>query len=514
MVQMPGTPESSGPHPAAPPYAAPAAGGPNPPPGGPYWPPPPMPYGPPAYPPRSSSRAPLWIVLAAIAVVLVVGVGAVIGVVLSLPARHAEDPDGAASRTHGADSAVQISRTDTQDLVQGRSEALRRKDLKGFLAALDAGNSELLTGQTRLFHNLRKVSFSESRYEVATQRGRTTDQFGRGVTVSVDVSFVHMIEGYDTKRVAELYRWTVVKKDKNSRPVITAVAGAPSDSLTSESKTQFYPAPWDKWNDIKVVRTEHVLLMADQSMAAQAERYAPIAERAAADDLAAWQASGTSGQVFQRFVTSLVPDKEQLGTLFQMTRKKEVTEAGFSMPLPEFNSGGAKFAIGATRVVMDTSSGFFKPDHPTGPQEIFRHEFAHSMVEALNKYDNPDALFLGQENWILEGFAEYLANRGASGATLRTAHARQLVRNGTFRDRLPSALTWNVEGEEMLDFNYYLGHQAIRYMATKYGEPKAFGFVAAYYQGARKEDAFRQALGVEMATFEREWATFVREQTR
>src|SRR6266536_3904206 len=294
MVQMPGTPESSGPHPAAPPYAAPAAGGPNPPPGGPYWPPPPMPYGPPAYPPCSSSRAPLWIVLAAIAVVLVVGVGAVIGVVLSLPARHAEDPDGAASRTHGADSAVQISRTDTQDLVQGRSEALRRKDLKGFLAALDAGNSELLTGQTRLFHNLRKVSFSESRYEVATQRGRTTDQFGRGVTVSVDVSFVHMIEGYDTKRVAELYRWTVVKKDKNSRPVITAVAGAPSDSLTSESKTQFYPAPWDKWNDIKVVRTEHVLLMADQSMAAQAERYAPIAERAAADDLAAWQASGTS----------------------------------------------------------------------------------------------------------------------------------------------------------------------------------------------------------------------------
>jgi hypothetical protein len=505
MVQMPGPADPSGPQ-LLPSDQAPSPGASDPPAVVLGAAPPVAPFGPPSYGPRPGSYRSLWIGLAAVAVALVVAIGAIVGVVAAWSNKPAGGQGTATGTTKDPGNLIQISKQDLDSLVAARSTALRSKDLKGFVAQLDPSNTELVAGQTQLFNNLRKVSFRESRYQMMAQWGRAVDRFGRGVTIDIDVAFAHQIDGYDPQPVAEWYRWTVARKDKGSAAMITAVTGAQGD-VGGYSKTIFYPGPWDKFGDMKVVGTEHTLLLVDQSLAGQAERYAPVAERAAVDDIAAWQAGGQGGEIFQRFVVSLVPDREQMGTLYEMTAK-DITEAGHAMPMPVF--GSMKKTSGSTRVVMDLSSSFFQPDEPTGPLEIFRHEFAHSMVEGVNKHDNPDAAIWGQQLWIVEGFAEYIANRGTSGGNTRATASQDIVRSGKFDGRLPVGMHWDFADNKATNFNYWLSHQAIHYMAAQYGETKALGFIATYYQGASVNDTFQKALGVDMATFEQGWAKFVR----
>ncbi|MDP9815603.1 hypothetical protein [Spirilliplanes yamanashiensis] len=416
-------------------------------------------------------------------------VGAVLGVVLGARSEPVASPS--AAPVSAAPGAVQISRADLERITTTRQAALQRRDLKGFLAPLDQGNRALIDGQTRLFHNLQKVTFTEQRFGFVDQAGRSIDRFGRGVTVHLDVAFVHQIKDFDNRPVAEWYRWTITKKDAAAPAVITDVSGAPGGSL-ADSKTYYYPAPWDKYDDMRVTRTPHVLLLTDRAMEAKARRYANVAEKAATDVLGAWRRGGQDGPVLQRFVASLVPNKKELGSLYQIATDK-VTEAGHSMPMVAYDGKGGEVSGGA-RVVMDTSSGFFADD--AGAGEILRHEFTHAMLEGINRHDNDDAAIWGQEPWITEGIAEYVANRDHGGPANRDGGARSALRAGEFPARMPNALAFGGDAR-VTNLHYYIAHQAIRHIVARYGELKMFAFVAAYYGGASVADAARTTLGAD-----------------
>ncbi|WP_433284102.1 hypothetical protein [Micromonospora sp. CA-244673] len=460
---------------------------------------------PPAPPPQPKSRRGLWIGLGVGALVLTLCAGTAIGVGVGL-SKRGED---AAPKAAAAANGVTVTQQELDELLARHSKALADKDLKGYLAPFDPARKDLVAGQTRLFANLGKLPLAVGQYRTVAQQGRTTDSFGRGVSFQLDVSFVHQFEGYDLTPVAEWYRWTVVREGQGAPLKVTAVTGAPA--ALGSSKTVYYPGPWDKWREIHVERTAHTLVITDAALAAEAKRYAPAAEAAVADDFAAWRAGGVTADIPKGFVISLVKGKQDLGSLYRINKEK-TTEAGVSIGMISADRK-QDIDIGGSRIVIDVADrSFFAAGNTRGPREIFRHEVGHSLVASLEDADKQD-FFDGIENWIVEGFAEYLAHRGeplrSSG---RTPQARSIVRSGDWEGTLPGNADWDLSGRT--SFHYWLGHAAMTHLAEKYGEQKLFQFVTARYQGATADQASRQVLGVPLAQFETGWAAYVRAQAR
>lgn len=466
-------------------------------------------------PARSRARKALWIGVWAFGTVAVVMVSAVIGLVTGLNTSDGESAGNVASGVAGDPDAVTIGREEVRKLLDRRSKALKEKNLKTFLADVNSSDQGLVIAQTNLFKNIHKLSFSELRYDTVEQIGRTVDRFGRGVTISLDVAFVHCLNGFDRRGVYEWYRWTVVKESKNSGLKITGVTGAPAEAA-SESKTVYYPAPWDKWPDMQVKRTDHILLLTDRPQASQADKYAPTLEQAVRDNLAAWEAGGSPGTLATNLVVALVANKEELGTLYRL-HQDPVWEAGFSMSMFAYRSSslsspddGPLLETGGSRIAIDLSSSFFKPGETNGPREIFRHELAHSMASPMDGHNVP---ILNNDAWVSEGFAEYLANRGVPGPNMRLGSAREMINSNKFDNEIPVA--WFANSDTERSFNYFLAHQVVRYAVQTYGESKTFALIAACYQNySGYKTAFQNVLGVSFPEFEAKWAQFVRKQVR
>ncbi|MGV9776501.1 hypothetical protein [Streptosporangium sp. NPDC003464] len=434
--------------------------------------------------------------------VLTVGAGAVVGLVLNSDKRR--DPFEEEAVTADPNSVV-VTKKDLQALLRGHTEALNAGDLKAYTAIFESKTAGLIQQQTRVFNNLRKLPLTQMSYQTLQQQGRTQDSFGRGVTFTLDVAFVHQFEGVDLRPVSEWYRWTITKSGVDAPLRVTKVGGAPAP--LGESKTVYYPGPWDIWPSVAVVKTERAIVLAHPSMAAQAERIAPIAERAAVNDLNFVAENGQRGEAVPKgFVIALAKGKGQLGNLFRQTK---ATEAGVSIPMPTWSGSPTGVKIGASRVVMDVTSSFF--DTSEGIAEIFRHEFAHSAMASLDsgKFD-----LLGLDNWVVEGFAEYVANRGSAiSANIRYDEGRAYLAGQLpepFRGRIPNNISWDVQG--MTGVNYLLGHLAMRLIEERYGERKLVDFVAAHYRGDESAAALQKVLGVSEAQFQRQWADYVRAQ--
>ncbi|WP_326821939.1 hypothetical protein [Streptosporangium sp. NBC_01756] len=459
-----------------------------------------QPAPPPPTPPPPRRKTWLWITLSVLAVLLTVGTGVVVGLVMNSTKRY----DPFTEETASADpNSVTVTKKDLEGFLQGHTEALNGGDLKAYTKIFDQKNTALLQQQTRLFNNLRKLPLTQMSYQTLEQQGRTQDSFGRGVTFTLDVAFVHRFEGIDLHPVAEWYRWTVSKPAAGAPLVVTKVGGAPAP--LGESKTVYYPGPWDIWPDISVVKTARTVVLAHPSLAAQTRRVAPIAEQAAANDLAFLAKNGERGSAVPKgFVVALVRGSSQLGNLF---RKEKATEAGVSIPMPTWRMADDGVQIGGSRVVMDTASTFFTT--AGGTAEIFRHEFAHSAVTSL---DSGRSGLLGLDNWIVEGFAEYVANRGDPiTADVRYDEGRAYLAGRLpqrFDGRLPDNFAWDTTG--MTSVNYLMGHLAMRLIEERYGERKLVAFVTAHYRGDKSGAALQKVLGVGEAQFQQQWADYVR----
>ncbi|MFI7047790.1 hypothetical protein [Streptosporangium sandarakinum] len=453
----------------------------------------------PPAPPRRR-RTWLWITLAVLAVLVTVGAGVVVGTVLNAGDGYVP----LAEETAPADpNSVAVTKKDIEGMLKAHTAALNDGDLKAYTGIFDQRNTALLRQQTMLFNNLRKLPLSQMSYQTLTQEGRAQDSFGRGVKFSLDVAFVHRFDGTDLRTVTEWYRWTVTRQKAGAPLVVTKVGGAPAPVAVG-SKTVYYPGPWDVWPEVTVVKTPRVTVLAPPQLAAEAKRVAPIAEQSARTALGWLAQNGVQGEsVPKGFVTALVKGHDQLGNLF---RKEKAPESGVSIPMPAWGMSG-EMIIGATRVVMDTGSPFFETTGGIG--EIFRHEFTHSALASL---DGGKGGFLGLDNWVVEGFAEYSANRGRPiTANLRYEEGRAYLAgrlSQQFTGRIPDNILWDVKG--MTSVNYLMGHLAMQLIAEKYGEPKLVEFVTACYHDGKPEDALQKVLGIGKDRFQQQWADYVR----
>ncbi|PZG01629.1 hypothetical protein C1J01_47920 [Nonomuraea aridisoli] len=447
-----------------------------------------------------------------VALVVTVATGAGVGLLLRDSTNTATPEPGATISHSLAPESVVVTDAEIDDLLTRHSEGLARGDAERFLSIFDPADKQLLQQQRRVFENLRKVPLSEAGYRILRRSGRSEDSFGRGVTFTQDVSFIHRFADIDLRPVSEWYRWTLEKKSADAPLRVTAVGGAPPPIARSSSKTVYYPGPWDIWPDITVVKAGSGIVLARPEHAALARRVAPIVEQATAHHSAYWKQYGDRQDLVpQGYLVALVSGKEQLGKLF---RTAEATEAGVSIGMPNAATGADDVIVGSTRVVLDTASTFFSSDDKIGT--LTRHELAHSLVSALDRSSGL-SFFGGRPHWIDEGFAEYLANKHLPvRSSLRYDHGRaylagQLSR--PFTGELPNNDIWATG--DLGDAHYFMGELIMRFTADRYGDRRLVQAVTAALQqddDDQAEPAFYDVLGVDRADFERQWAAYVRQQ--
>ncbi|RSM95548.1 hypothetical protein DMB42_49250 [Nonomuraea sp. WAC 01424] len=444
-----------------------------------------------------------------VSLVVAIAVGAGVGLVLR-GRIGVQDPLRRQEASGKSDpNAVVVTDEEINKLVDSHGKALSSGNVDAFTSIFDKGNTTLIRDQRKVFANLRKVPLSEVSYRVLHREGRAEDSFGRAVKFTQDVAFVHRFAGIDLRPVSEWYRWTLEKASASAPLIVTKVDGAPPPMLSGSSKSMYYPGPWDIWPDITVARAGASVVLAHPQDAALARRIAPVVAGAAKKNLDFWKRNGDpAAPVPAGFVVALVKGQSQLGNLF---RKEKAHEAGVSIPMPAWASLGDDVKIGGTRVVMDTTTAFFRTS--AGIQEISTHELAHSLLAGL---DSAEFSLFGKPNWVIEGFAEYAANRGVPiNRNVRYQEGRAYLAGSLaapFSGRLPDNTFWDFKG--MTSVNYLMGHLAMRYIAQRYGDKKLTSAVVATYRGKGddSEAALFKELGVTKADFERQWASYVRRQ--
>jgi hypothetical protein len=456
------------------------------------------PYAPP--PPVRRSRRGLWISLTAVAVAVVLALCA--GLAFGLKSYL----DGQTGTSTGAGSDDPIRPEEFEALLAEHTRALKERDLKAFLAPFDPADTKLVAQQTALFRNLSEVPLAEATF-ARVRKGEFTP-VGAGHSVELTVSFNHRF-AYDRAPVGELYTWTVVRTGEDAPLKITKVEG------WREHELSYYPAPWDRWRNLHVEQTPHTVLIVDESLRAEARRYAPVAERAATQTLAALRDGGVTGEVPQGFVISLVRGKKELSALYR-TEEKPAGESGIALGFPPASAidDDQGPQVGGSRVLIDVADrSFFGTGDSEAPAELFRHELAHAIMNNFADGGSETASLDRREHWVVEGFAEYLGHgQRPFTASGRAASGKQVLRSLGYQVSLPSNRLWNMAGRG--SYHYWLAHSTMSYIAEKYGERKVFELVAEHYRGAGVQDAVERVLGVSYDDFATEWAAYVKAEAR
>ncbi|TWH67520.1 hypothetical protein [Micromonospora olivasterospora] len=486
------------------PYPPPAQFGPA----GPYAPPPPAqfgpagPYAPP--PPAKRSRRWLWISLTAVLVVLALCAGSAFALKTYVDRQTATS----AALDEGDDP---IRPAEIEALLAEHTRALKDRDLKAFLAPFDPADKKLVAQQTTLFRNLSDVPLAEAGF-VRLRTGEFTP-VGAGHSVELTVSFNHRFE-YDRAPVGEMYTWTVVRPHKGAPLKITEAGHIPQGFRQTE--LSYYPAPWDKWQKLHVEKTPHTVLIVDASLRAEAQRYAPVAERAAAQTLAAVRDGGVTAEFPQGFVISLVKGEKELAALYQTRKEPATGESGLALGFPPASAVDDDQGpdVGGSRVLIDvTDRSFFGAGAQESPSVLFRHELAHAIMNNFADHGPRATALDRREHWVVEGFAEYLGyGQQPFTASDRAASGKEVLRSLNYDLPLPSNGGWNMAGRG--SYHYWLAHSTMSYVAERYGEQKVFQLVIEHYRGKTVEDVTREVLGVSYGDFAKQWAAYVKAEAR
>lgn len=384
-----------------------------------------------------------------------------------------------------------------QKLADNRSTALTSNNATVFLGTVDQTNKPLLDTERRLFANLRKIAFAESKWsatDVSDARTEPGAVEGWPIKATVLVAFRHQLAGVDIHPVAERYVWTIRCLTAADACRITAVTGGRDSTVLGPSG---YPAPWDVW-DLAVERRPHVVVFGPVAVAADLRVRADQAETAAVYDIGAWK--GPTG-VAPGFAVTLTRERATFESLYSSESPGEWA-AGFALPLVAADD---RSSVGGSRVVIDLDE---MDQDVAFARVILRHELVHALLDPLMTADFQDIPL-----WAAEGFADWVAqaDRSITGTYEARAVGAQ-IDNGSFTGKLPTDADFADSDEDVIDAAYNQSHLALRYLADTYGADKACAFIADVYRGTSGSvgAAVRTATGKTLAEFEKDWAAWAR----
>ncbi len=363
-------------------------------------------------------------------------------------------------------------------LLDRRAKAVRDHDQKAFFADIDPTDQAFARKQQEEFDNLGKLPLAEFRYDVSesTEYDSLIPAAIRARYHSIvrapAVTIRYRIDGMDTDPVAA--PWVPIFGASNGHWRLTGVAGDPRLPTGAGGQA------WET-GPITVVRSSRVVLVLSAGDAARAPDMLRMAE-AGLDHVAAVRHGGWAGKV----LITAVQDARLFTTYFADSPDRVNNFAAIAVPyyadVPQWTSR-PKYA--ATRVVFNPHE--FSAD-PAELAHDLTHEFTHAAMGPVTTETTP--------LWLVEGFAEYVAYKSEQVSGLFAKRALEGYPTG---DQPPDSDFYR-DGR-----NYVLGWLACRMIAQKYGEAK----LVALYEASGSGGALRQVLGIDEATLDSQYVSYV-----
>ncbi|MBT2386872.1 hypothetical protein J7E86_25545 [Streptomyces sp. ISL-11] len=400
---------------------------------------------------------------------------------------------GALGLSTGPDSDDRAVRA----LLDRWATALRERDERAFLAAVDPAAEGYRAEQRKVFTNLAAVPLASWTYRLVRTGGFAPAQ-GDGRRIAAEAELRYRLAGYDTAPVTTTARLTLVERDKRWY-------------VAAEDTRSAHRHLWEQ-GAVTAVRGERSLVLGVGQDRQRLTDLARAADRAVPAVSAAWRQEGT-GQGAGRGASAW-PGR----VVVEMPASVEEMAALLDSPVSNYRGIAAVTTgeVGGTgkapadRVIVNPQAygalGTF------GRQVVLTHETAHVATRALTSAATP--------LWLSEGFADWAAYRGTD-RTARQA-APELVRAvaaGRSPRELPTDEDFGFAGEAgRLARAYEEGWLACRMIADRWGEEKLVAFYRAVGDHDRRPgavaSALRSVLGVSQAGFTEQWRAYTASELR
>ena len=365
-----------------------------------------------------------------------------------VPATAVLAKTGTASKTPGELSAAQqAARKKAVDAVLARrAAAVRKGDLKGFLAPVDPKQAELVARQRLLFTNLRKFGFATLQYFTADafqDSPALVEKFGM-TAFSTRVMMRYQIGGLDPRPVQTDLGYTFVPR--GGTWVLVDDTGF-DETLTEAGHRQ----PWD-FEEVQLVRRGKVVVVVDKREAALGKKVASAADQAVKSVRRHWKRPW-NGAV----LVVAMPQVRVMSTLWTAGSGDGWTIAAKAVTLFEGEQMGKPVGrpIGSRIVVNPALRKRLDKD-------LLVHEMTHVATATLG---------MNTPIWAVEGLAEYVRCRSIEDdphwsvdpyrKRVRTAYLPKLK-------SLPSTATFDGDA----DLAYGTSWWIVEYLADKLGEKK------------------------------------------
>lgn len=449
-------------------------------------------WGPPPAP-RPSGRANAvltWLLALVLVVVVAAGVAFVVG---QAPAQAPAGPPAAVSPP--SPSVAQAPVVDpvvereaaVVELLDRRAAALLARDPAGWMADVDPASADFAARQSAVLANLTAVPVAAWRYDFA----------GAGIPPTAERKAV-LGEDSWVARVILVYRLADADSADVRRELNFTVVHRGGRWLLADDVDG--PTATDVWDlgPVQVVRGSRSLVLGTGD-AGSLKRYAEMSDAAAERVDVVW------GEEWPRVVVVVVPrDQSEMARLLQ-----RADQAGLEQ-IAAVTTGEVGLGDGesADRVIINPAG--FEELESLGRDVVLTHEVTHVATRATGTVDVPI--------WLSEGFADYVAYSGTE-LSRRTvaADVLDLVRTGSGPATLPDVVAFD-PAQGNIASAYSGAWLAAELIARTWGEQTlvkfyrqvaGVGAAGAPAATAPVDEAFRQVLGTDQATFEQRWRDYL-----
>jgi hypothetical protein len=384
--------------------------------------------------------------LAGVAALALVASGAVVAVRLrnggAAPSAMAVE----ATRATPTTPSVVVDTKGINAVLARRGSAVLKGDLKGFLAAVDPKQTDLVARERLLFVNLRKFGFSSLKYFTADAFRpvpNLVDKFGP-TTYSTRVMMRYQLTGLDPRPVQTDLGYSFVQRA--GAWVLVDDTGT-DEFLSSDGHRQ----PWD-FQEVQVVRRGPVVVVVDKREASLGTKVAQAAEKAVKSVRKHW-ARPWNGAV----LVVAMPQDRVMSTIWTAGSGDGWTIAAKAVTLFEGEQLGMPIGrpIGSRIVVNPALRKRLDKD-------LLVHEMTHVATSTLG---------VATPIWMVEGLAEYVRCRSIEDdphwtvdpyrKRVKTAYLPKLT-------ALPDTTVFDADADRAYGTSWWI----VEYLAHKLGEKK------------------------------------------
>ncbi|MFI5736546.1 peptidase MA family metallohydrolase [Kribbella sp. NPDC051587] len=323
--------------------------------------------------------------VAAVTTLAIAGAVAVVGVRLQQGAAAPGSSAAAIKATPSSQLTAEQTAQRKQEinkLLSARATAVRKGDLKAFLAAVNTKDAKLAARQRTLFANLRQFGFTRLEYFLANEHQvpRLTEKYGP-TAFSSRVMMRYQLTGLDAKPVQTDVAYTFVRRGTGW---LLVEDNAIDEVLSRDGHRQ----PWD-FQPITVVRRGKVSVVVAQREAALGQKIAATAQQSVSGVRRHWP-QPWDGSV----MVVAMPEPQVMAIFWTNGFGRGWTIAAKDVPLFDGDPVGRTPARAAgSRIVVN----------PEQRKKLDKDLLAHEMTHAAS-------VLLGNEApmWMVEGYAEYV----------------------------------------------------------------------------------------------------------